>query len=135
MKLLSSSPIVTSLLVTAAYAREARIDFLRHDAPQASTRHVNSHTLSPAAARMVVAEQIGVSEYHPVSLISPVDVAGLNDFYERSSVLFQDSSSLDRRKALIVLQDVDRTQGGSRRVCSTKGSCLCALHSAPYLIY
>jgi hypothetical protein len=85
---------ISTATASYVYIREA----------QAQRREVNDErrTLSPMAARMVLAQRAGVEEYHSADVHHPDALQAINDFGSRRNLFGDDVE--ERRQAFILLQ-------------------------------
>lgn len=99
MKLLASL-LLPVLVGTASAASEATVYMFPS---RESTNNPMPPTLSPEEARLVFAQQMGVSEYHSIGSASDNAISYINKFGKSQDPLFTDL--VDRKRTLVVIVD------------------------------
>ena len=87
---LTSSTLLSALCWTARLASAVQIFTFDPELPPSDGER--SRTLSPIEARLVLAQRIGVEDYHIDDLLSPGGLKAINDFGVREP-LFRDADS------------------------------------------
>ena len=114
---LSLPTILPALCWSASLASAASASFYTYDPHSRS--HAQSRTLSPVAARLVLAQRAGVEEYHSADLDREEVIDAINDFGVRTS-LFEEETH--KRSTFIYLDGVKDTTGKDNGVRSMRYS-------------
>ena len=95
--------LLSALLAIPATARQAYISV-----PQAS-KHQSDQIVSPDTARLVIVQQLGLSDYHSSDALSPetVDILNSHGGQDRDSLFGQAADQRRRRKVLLFLEGVE----------------------------
>lgn len=118
---------LTASLLTSALCLAARLgsafEVYTFDDPELPRDHPEStsRTLSPAEARLVLAQRAGVEDYHLDALLSPGGIDAINDFGSRASLFSQDGRQT-RRCIILVESQVESWEDIT---------CKCIRHSSP----
>lgn len=109
MKLALSSLLCPLLLALSVSAEPAQIYLSGHrDIPDASISKFRS--ISPTAARLVLAQRLDVSEYHTLQGSDDATLQAVNDFGGMPRKLFADEDPT-RPSVMIMIEDVENTRG------------------------
>ncbi|KZF26048.1 hypothetical protein L228DRAFT_242443 [Xylona heveae TC161] len=99
MKLRSSWLLASSLCVAGAAATSAPVYTFNVDSTEAPAHK----KLSPETARLVLAQRLGLSEYHSLSGLTDESVRDVNDFGGKQASLFDDVAKGSRKSRLLVM--------------------------------
>ena len=107
--------LLSLLLASDTAARHAYVSLHAAEAPSSSDSAV-----SPNAARLVLAQRLGLSDYHALDTEDSNILDFLNSYSDSShDALFQDTNfdARERRKILFFLEGVEDSHGTHLRKC------------------
>lgn len=112
--MLSKYLFLAALAISGVYSstRDAQVHVLTHDAPVAADAS-SSRSISPAAARLVLAHRFGVSKYHRLDDASDDSIDAINAYGGVSPSFFEESEESCMRKAVVVIEGVHDPAGQS----------------------